>query len=578
MPQLPELSERDIHQWIDDRSCQRGEKYYRNGHILNPRVQDRVLKAECVGSMVQPYRVEITLADEGIASGYCSCPVGGGGHCKHAAALLFAWVHEPHSFISKETIDDMLQHLERDELVSLIHKMLAHAPEMEGLLELQILSGAEGTTPVVSAETIRRQAERALYSGGDDWQSGYTVASNLTEVVAVGDEYAAKDDWRNAVTVYATVARSVLDNYEMVHDEEGEVLWPVGECIAGLGRALTAVTDPVRREDVLKELFYLYHWDVDYGGIGVNDEIPGILREATLAERELVAGWARAAMSTSGSWGKRSYGRFILGLIPEQLDDETFLHICRESALLTDLVERLLKLERVEEAVAATKQANDYELLRLADIFIAHQRDALAQQLILERASTSKDTRLTHWLKEYAKSHDDPETTLSLAEELFWEFPRLELYQELRELTEPVGRWTALRETILRRLSREGNSTLLIQIYLAEGDVGSALQTLQKSAHQPPRHFGQSLSLSVARAAESDYPYEAIDLYLQAATTLIAQRGRGNYAAATPHLQRVREIYRKLGEEPAWQRLIANLRVEYRNLPACRDEFDKAGL
>jgi len=578
MPQLPELSERDIHQWIDDRSFQRGKEYYENGYILNPRVQGQALKAECMGSMAQPYRIEITLADEGIASGHCSCPVGGGGHCKHVAAMLLAWVHEPHSFISKETIDDMLQRLERDELVALIHKMLAHAPEMEGMLELQILSGAEGTTPAVSAEIIRRQAERALYSGGDDWQSGYTVSSNLTEVVAIGDEYAAKGNWRDAVTVYATVARSVLDNYEMLHDEEGEVLWPVGECIAGLGHALTAVTDPARREDILKEIFYLYSWDMDYGGIGVSDEIPGILGEATLAERELVAGWARAAMSTSGSWGKRGYGRLILDLIPEELDDETFLHICRESVLFTDLVERLLTLGRVEEAVAATKQAGDYELLRLTDIFVAHQRDALAQQLILERASTSEDTRLKQWLKEYAKSHDDPETALSLAEELFWRFPRLELYQELRELTEPVGRWTTLRETTLQRLSQEGNIALLIRIYLAEGDVGSALQIVQKLSYQSPRHFGRSLSLSVARAAESDYPYEAIDLYLQAATTLIAQRGRNNYATAAPYLQRVREIYRKLGEEHAWQRLIANLRAEHRRLPACQDEFDKAGL
>jgi len=59
---------------------------------------------------------------------------------------------------------------------------------------------------------------------------------------------------------------------------------------------------------------------------------------------------------------------------------------------------------------------------------------------------------------------------------------------------------------------------------------------------------------------------------------LIAQRGRENYALAAGYLRSVRDAYLHLGEPHTWQALIANLREQHRNLPALKDEFNRAGL
>jgi uncharacterized Zn finger protein len=59
---------------------------------------------------------------------------------------------------------------------------------------------------------------------------------------------------------------------------------------------------------------------------------------------------------------------------------------------------------------------------------------------------------------------------------------------------------------------------------------------------------------------------------------LIAARGRGNYAQAASYLLRVRAVHVLVGEEKAWQALIADLRQENRRLPAMQDEFNQAGL
>ena len=69
MTDLPHLTVVDICNWTDPQSYGRGERYYYDGHILNPRRLGSTLKASCIGSRPQPYRVEITLMPDGIARG-----------------------------------------------------------------------------------------------------------------------------------------------------------------------------------------------------------------------------------------------------------------------------------------------------------------------------------------------------------------------------------------------------------------------------------------------------------------------------------------------------------------------------
>ena len=105
MTDPPQLTESDIRRWIGERSFERGLGYFRRGHILDPRRQGDTLKARCLGSRPTPYYVEITLGQGGIVVGTCSCPVGGGGHCKHAAALLLTWLHQPDTFLEVEDLE-----------------------------------------------------------------------------------------------------------------------------------------------------------------------------------------------------------------------------------------------------------------------------------------------------------------------------------------------------------------------------------------------------------------------------------------------------------------------------------------
>ena len=89
MNTLPSITEQDIRTFVGEQNFLKGQQAVRGGAIVHPVRQERMLKAYCYGSLPEPYRVQVTFDDTGIAS--CSCsgdiPAYGNRGCEHAAAL-----------------------------------------------------------------------------------------------------------------------------------------------------------------------------------------------------------------------------------------------------------------------------------------------------------------------------------------------------------------------------------------------------------------------------------------------------------------------------------------------------------
>ncbi len=576
MTNLPSITETDIRDYVGKYSFKRGMRYFQDGYILDPRRQGDTLKARCLGSRPQPYYVEATLGTGGIVSANCSCPIGAGGYCKHTAALLLTWLHRPDDFVVIEELETALQRRSKEELIVLIRRMIARDPDLETLLELSVV--AENHPRPVDPKVIRRQAGRIFRGlGYDEWGATYGVAQQLDELVALGHTYAERGDWHSATVVYRTVAEETLDNYELLYDE-GEIGAVIDRCVEGLGECLAATDDPAEREGILLTLLGVYRQDVDFGGVGLDYPATDIILErATPEEKRRLAKEARRQMATGSEWARRAWGGLLLDLEADWLDDQAYLAICREGMRWNDLVDRLLTLHRVDEAIDVARQVGDYGLLQLADVFEAHgQRDLIAR-LIGERAQTGQDSRLVEWLRKLAQERGDQEVALRLAEQIFWKHPSLREYQTLRDVIHPLGLWDEKWQQIMARLEAQGDYRLLTEIYLEEGRVDQALKTVQYARQEWERR-ATPLHLRVAQAAEKPYPQEAIRIYLAEVQQLIELRGRDNYALAASYLLRVRDLYRSLGREEDWDSFIAELRTQNRRLPALQDELDKADL
>lgn len=338
-----------------------------------------------------------------------------------------------------------------------------------------------------------------------------------------------------------------------------------------------------------------FRFDVDKGGYGFTDEIPlELLQHTTPEEKQTIAGWVEAALSEiqgedlSDNWHRRRYGGLLLALEAETLSDEEYLRIGRETGRVYEVVNRLLERGRVDEAARETEQADERYLLKLADLFLQYGQNAAIERVMHERAKQVQRTYIAEWLKKYYLDRNNTAAALEIAELIFRKWPKLEGYQEIRELATQLGTWETKRQALLTFLETSEKSLILAEVALDEGELDKALELLKllRSSSQN-RGYGQphtsdygyyNVALRAAKAAEETRPHAAIEIYRQYVETLINQKGRGSYQEACRYLLSIRGLYEKLGESETWTGYIADLRQRYSRLRALKEELAAAKL
>lgn len=507
---IPAVSEETISAWVGPRSLQLGRGYFENEAIFDLRRQGNSLKAYCQGSMPQPYRLRIAFGVQGIETAHCSCPVGGGGHCKHVGGLLLAWMNQPNAFRAVAELDADLEGRGKAELIALIKQMLRLQPELETLLEVALPAGDRRRTPV-NPEIYLRQVSSAFRRGGNDWMMFGRIAEEVEGIVSAGDDFLALEDYASASAVYQAAVQGMLEHHELVYaDEDGRLGYVVDQCVEGLGSCLAGGGDNTAdREGLLQTLFEIYRSDLDYGGIGLGEAAPGlILEHATEAEKRIVAGWVRSDMaqgsSRSHDYLRQVHGRFLLDLEIADLDDDAFLSVCRENGLLVDLVGRLLTLGRLDEAISEAERAGDYRLLTLAELFRHHGCAHSVEPLLIRRNETSPDRRLVEWLKARHKERGELSEALALARQLLRARPHLAGYREVRELSRQLGGWPELRPELLAEWADDEEYGLLTDIYLEEDEIELALKSVKQSRLGTLHGAEQLTRVALAAASAPD--------------------------------------------------------------------------
>ncbi|MBK8931327.1 MAG: SWIM zinc finger family protein [Chloroflexi bacterium] len=94
----------------------RGQHYFRDGSVSDMARRGNLITAFVQGNDYEPYRVQVTLADFGIAETSCTCPYEQGGICKHIVATLLTAIHQPETITEKPPIATLLADLTAEQL------------------------------------------------------------------------------------------------------------------------------------------------------------------------------------------------------------------------------------------------------------------------------------------------------------------------------------------------------------------------------------------------------------------------------------------------------------------------------
>ena len=586
-----------IRRRFDDRSYERGRAYFRNGAVFDARrtrtAADLTLRAKVEGSSEPFYRVELSIAGDRIGPAECTCPVDDGGRCKHTAAVLLTWRETPEAFVEADDPGAALARRSKAELIALIGAMLDREPDLESLIGLTAPPAA-GRSGMTDPQPYRRRVVEAFRSAGYGWEADDTLTAEVRGLARIARTFRERGDAAAAAAVCGGVLAGFAAEYETFEDETGHVVTAAAECCALLGDCLPDLTDdPAARERAIDALFELLRFDIGWGGMGVADAADAALAEhATPAERAVLAERVAEALRASrgddeftSRWNEERWGEFLLNLEAADLDTDAWLARCRTLGLTDQLIDRLLDEGRIDEAVEELERSDTPRLPEYADRLMSLGHPDLAERLVVDRRVRDGDRinwRLVEWLESFHVSRRDWAAALGIARPLFEARPTLEGYRTVREYAEKQGTWDAVRGELRSVLNERATVTERIRVHVEEGEIADALALLPARPRRGNTwgadHVSPDLRTEVARAAEESHPEEALTIYRDRIDTLIAARGRTNYAAACDLIKAVQRVHRRRGELEEADRFATRVREENPRLRALRDEMDRAGV
>ncbi|MGH8503638.1 MAG: hypothetical protein ACREVE_14420 [Gammaproteobacteria bacterium] len=106
-------------------------------------------------------------------------------------------------------------------------------------------------------------------------------------------------------------------------------------------------------------------------------------------------------------------------------------------------------------------------------------------------------------------------------------------------------------------MPRQADS-LLVEIYLWEGDVEAALREAKTGGCSEP------LWLQLAAALEARQPEDAIEIYKDRVDPIVDRRNNQAYDEAAELLRKIQELMRRTGQAPAFLDYVAAVRARHK--------------
>jgi uncharacterized Zn finger protein len=577
-----------------DKSFERGESYYRGDAILHPARRGSTIEGQCEGSQARPYRVSATLDADGIKEASCTCDYDFGGDCKHIVALLLTYINQPELFEDRQPVEDVLAQREKSELIALIRQMVKRYPDLQTLVDRPIASKQSRKTPL-DTNSFRKELRYAFKNYGDEW--GDDSAQDAIESVRESaQDFAVNEDWLNASAILRVIIEETLVDPNLpLNDHNGEIIGALNGVLDDLGECLSHLADKDgERQAIINSMLDCYIWDVEFaGGVGLGESESGSIediilqyaREPDIApiRQRIREARQRKSNSAYGRWGAEAFEGFLIDLdLLDNVDPEATLQRLRDDAQYVLLVGRLIEMKRVPEAITVIREFMPvaYERARILPYLSAAGYDDEAVQLAEETVKTDTHRMLTDWLLQRYYARNDQQKLFEFLLRQMKKEPSVEQYRELKRAAETRPDWANTHGDLVGWLEKQRKYEVLTRLHLHDENFEAAWKTLALVPKSTVHNwmYTSSLEFEVAEKSRNIFPERALPVYIQAANKAIAGRTRDTYRQAASYLQIAQELHQKMGDTAGWQKLIDDIRYEFKKLPALQDELKRARL
>lgn len=554
------ITEASLEKLAGERSFARGAAYFKGGSVLDL-VQTRdAIKARVLGS--NEYRV--VLRPDGRRLGWsCTCPLGDeGAFCKHAVAAGLAWLDRrsanegSFSASNGDELQDVRSYLaaqSKDALVALLLEQAGDDPELRARLQAAALRDDLPSDLKALKEAVRRAL--AVSAGLVDWRGMRAFVARADSAADLLHDLVKKGRAADAAALADYAMRRGIVAYQKC-DDSGGALGDTLRRIAGLHLEACRSAKP-GGETLGAQLFELHRLD-EWGFFELADYAPllgerGIARYRALAEKA----WRSVPALEPGDSREPDTERFIITYIMETL--------ARHEGNIDALI-----------AVKSRDLSRSYAFCEIAQLLAEAGRhdEALAwAERGWKHFSNELNVPLVKFLVDaYLKQrrHDD---AAKVAWHDFARHPALAPYQLLRKSAKGNGSWQAWRDKALAHVRgelknasrsrsqwhwRAGGHSLLVEIFLDEGDSAAALAEAKAGG------CTSELWLKLAKARAPTHPQDAIDIYQVRIDPIVARANNDAYDEAAELVGTIKKLMERSGKGKEFGDWLAELRKKHK--------------
>ncbi|MBU3912512.1 MAG: SWIM zinc finger family protein [Nanoarchaeota archaeon] len=409
MDSIKDITKEDIEELFDGNIFSKGEEYFEEGLVESIELLDNTtIMGVVVGN--ERYKVTISLESEGDIICDCTCPCEF--NCKHSAALLLKWISEKEEFsgkkkpdgatdkedkFSREPIEKIISDKDKEELVTLVAEMIRRNPELKSLIVLR------------KNEIV--QKIRIIFSRYWDWNEIRELISEL-ELILNGIKK-SKSLWgKKLLEEIEKASGIIIHGMDSVHDDEGAISDFLEEWYELYGK-IFATTNPSKEEKIefIKKILKLMEKD-EYGmEESYEKSFLGMCKN--LGDVELIKEYYKKdenVKEEEDSYDDADdYDQFYLELYEKIGANEKFLELSRDKCFSLDTIDKLIQLERFEEALKECEKQKEFsEDIENRKIVLLKRfgRDKEAKELLFNLAKKIGEISYAKKLKNECKNDE----------------------------------------------------------------------------------------------------------------------------------------------------------------------------
>ena len=354
MKTIKDITIEDVQDLFDSIIFLRGEEYFEEGCVESiDSVDTNTITGVVSGN--RNYYVSVSIDADGDIVCDCSCPCDF--NCKHAAALLLKWLSVKKNYKElkevkaspKQSINQILQEKSKEELIELLENFICKHPELKSLVKIE------------RKEMISKI--KRLFSDFWEWDEVNDLIFQL-ETILEGIRR-NKDLWdKNLLNDMELCSNIMINNVENVHDE-GDLGIFLEDWFETYGEVFSKTKPGIKEK---KEFIQkILDW-VDEDDYGLDDSYEKALLGMcdSREDIELIKGFM-GERESEYPYGKDHYERFYLELYDKIGMDDKYIEIAEQSGLTLDLIDKLISLNRLNEALEACEKSNKKEFSSLIE-------------------------------------------------------------------------------------------------------------------------------------------------------------------------------------------------------------------